>query len=392
MAAADAVSAEMLKAFDESDATVTTVDGDAAASSVAASSVAMAPALACAEPDATTPATWNCTKCQLLKPIGSAVGCPSFICKPCNTKRSTLSQMFGHWPVELFKALTVEQQTEFWRAESKGKVQVQNTLVKNVTDARIEVIKNSTIGQYLPLSVYKTMGYDTDAIHANCKDVEEHEVLGTTYKVDLKSVTTDDVRKKVWADLFNQSGEQKQKAQKKKDNKKRKKSSSASSSGDERSSSNSSSAPVKSVVVLRREACEKRKAEAAARKEEAQAEKAKIAAAAKEAKEVEKLAAAEAKEKTKAKAASQAQYNFLWNAHQGLVAAVEKVPSDDFGSEAYLKATEKVEEGEALIEQSLDALKLKISVPSDPIKAYIQSLKHILSEAQKLGKKRHLKK
>jgi hypothetical protein len=222
MAAADAVSAEMLKAFDESDVTATTVDGDAATSSVAASSVAMAPALAWAEPDATTPATWNCTKCQLLKPIGSAVGCPSFICKPCNTKRSTLSQMFGHWPVELFKALTVEQQTEFWRAESKGKVQVQNTLVKNVTDARIEVIKNSTIGQYLPLSVYKTMGYDTDAIHANCKDVEEHEVLGTTYKVDLKSVTTDDVRKKVWADLFNQSGEQKQKAQKKKDNKKRK--------------------------------------------------------------------------------------------------------------------------------------------------------------------------
>jgi hypothetical protein len=223
MAAADAVSAEMLKAFDESDVTVTTVDGDAAASSVAASSVAEPPALACAEPSLSTPGTWACSKCKLEKPIGNAVGCASFICKQCNTKRSTLSQMFGHWPVQLFAALTVEQQTEFWRSESKGKVQVQNALVKKVTDARIEVIKNSTIGQYLPLSVYKTMGYDTDAIQANCKDVEEHEILGTTYKVDLKSVTTDDVRKKVWADLFNQSGEQKQKAQKKKDKKKRKK-------------------------------------------------------------------------------------------------------------------------------------------------------------------------
>jgi biotin carboxyl carrier protein len=147
------------------------------------------------------------------------------------------------------------------------------------------------------------------------------------------------------------------------------------------------------VVALRREACEKRKADAAARREVARAENAKIAAAAKEAKEAEKQAAAEAKEKTKAKAASQAQYNAVWNAHQGLVAAVEKVPSDEFGSDAYLKATEKVEEGETLIEQCLDALKLKISVPSDPIKAYIQSLKHILSEAQKLGgKKRQLKK
>jgi hypothetical protein len=210
MAAADAVSAEMLKAFDESDATEKTVDGDAPASSVA-----QPPELACAEPSPSRAGTWACTKCKLQKEIGNAVGCPSFICKQCNTKRSTLSQMFGHWPVELFAALTVEQQTEFWRSQCKGKVQVQNALVKEVTDSRVEVIKNSTIGQYLPLSVYATLGYDIVAIQANCKDVEEHEVLGTTYKVDLKSVTTDDIRKKVWEDLFKQSGEQKQKAQKK---------------------------------------------------------------------------------------------------------------------------------------------------------------------------------
>ena len=148
-----------------------------------------------------------------------------------------------------------------------------------------------------------------------------------------------------------------------------------------------------SLVDQRREALEKRKAEASAKKEEALAEKAKIAAAAKEAKEAEKFAAAQAKEKSKAKVASQAQYNALWNAHQGLVNAVEKVSTDNFHTDAYLKATEKVEEGEALIEQSLDALKLKISVPSDPIKAYIQSLKHILSEAQKLsGQKKSKKK
>ena len=148
-----------------------------------------------------------------------------------------------------------------------------------------------------------------------------------------------------------------------------------------------------SLVDQRREALEKRKAEAIAKKEEALAEKATIALAAKEAKEAEKYAAAEAKEKSKAKVASQAQYNALWNAHQGLVNAVEKVATDNFQTDAYLKATEKVEEGEALIEQSLDALRLNINVPIDPIKAYIQSLKLILSEAQKLGgQKRHKKK
>ena len=78
-----------------------------------------------------------------------------------------------------------------------------------------------------------------------------------------------------------------------------------------------------------------------------------------------------------AKAASQAQYNALWNAHNGLVAAVDKITLHDFNTEAYTKATEKVAEGEALIEQSLDALKMKINVPIDPIQAYIQSLKLI---------------
>ena len=221
MAAADAVTEEMLKAFDESDATEITLDGDPPAIPVADS-----PELACADTGSTPSAsgvskpgsggTWLCTKCKLQKEIGNAVQlAPSFICKQCNTKRSTLSQMFGHWPVDVFVALTVEQQTEFWRSQCKGKVQVQNALVKEVTDARVEETRNRKCGHFLPLSVYAKMGYDIAAIQANCKDVEEHEVLGTTYKVDLKSVATDDIRKKVWADLFKQAGEQKQKDMKK---------------------------------------------------------------------------------------------------------------------------------------------------------------------------------
>jgi hypothetical protein len=106
---------------------------------------------------------------------------------------------------------------------------------------------------------------------------------------------------------------------------------------------------------------------------------------AKEAREAEGLAAAEAKEESKSKAASQALYNALWNAHEGLAAAVDKITLHSFHTEAYTRATEKVAEGEALIEQSLDALKMKINGPIATIKAYIQSLKPILSEAQKRG-------
>ena len=141
----------------------------------------------------------------------------------------------------------------------------------------------------------------------------------------------------------------------------------------------------------RRAALEKRKAEAQAKKEEALEEKAKSAALAKEQKEAEKQFAAKAKAKSKAMVASQAQYNALWNAHQGLISAVDKISLDKFETDSYIKATEKVEEGGALIGQSLDALEVEIGVPIGAIKAYIQSLGQVLSEAQKLGGQERLK-
>jgi hypothetical protein len=398
MIAPDAVSEEMLKALEESDAaTEMTVS--------LSPNGAVIPDLECAEdqpslvalnddsvpPAQGSPGTCLCTKCKLEKEIGNAVSCPSFICKQCNTKRSTLSQMFGHWPVDLFAALPTEQQIEFWRSECKGKVQVQNALVKEVTDQRVEETKKSTSGQFLPLSVYATMGYDIEKIKENCKDVEEHAVLGTTYKVDVKSITSDDIRKKVWADLFKQNGTQEAKQDKKEHKKEKRQRSSSSSSFCKRSSSSESSAPRLNMMQRRRAAVEQRKADAIAKKEELAAEKAKSIAAAKEVKEAEKLAVAQAKEKSKAKIASQGHYNALWNAHQGLVNAVDKVTADNFQTDPYLKATEKVEEGEGLIEECLDNMKMKISVQADPIKAYIQSLKSILSDTQKLGLKRQKK-
>ncbi len=85
MAAADEVTEEMLKAFDESDSTEKTLDGDAPAIPVA-----QPPDLAHAETSKSSASgvskpgivgTWLCTKCKLQKEIGNAIGGPSFICK-----------------------------------------------------------------------------------------------------------------------------------------------------------------------------------------------------------------------------------------------------------------------------------------------------------------------
>ena len=153
--------------------------------------------------DAAPEGKCKCVKCKLHKEVkGSAVASPHFVCRECNCKRATCSQVFGHWPIDLFTELSEEHQTLFWQSDVKGKAQIQNALVNTVVNQREEEQRTSVGGTYLPLSVLEAKGFDGEKIKNECKDTEEHAFLGTVYNVGLKTVTRDDIEKKVWKDLF----------------------------------------------------------------------------------------------------------------------------------------------------------------------------------------------
>ena len=222
----------------------------------------------------------KCTKCKLEKQVeGSNFQIPFFVCKSCNCKRSTCSQLFGYWPVEVFTMLPDEQQIAFWRSKSKGRLQIQNALVKEVVSQREEEQRTSVGGKYLPLDVWARKGFDPEKIKNECTDTEEHAMFGTCYNVGLKTVTKDDITKKVWKDLFKACGDEspkkkkdtKKKTQKK--NSKKKKASSSSSSSSSDSSKASSSAPKLTLVEKRKAEAAKRKAAVAATKEQERLEK-----------------------------------------------------------------------------------------------------------------------
>ena len=336
-----------------------------------------------------------CTKCKLEKQVeGAAFAGPWFVCKRCNCKRSTLSQLFGYWPVDLFTALPEQQQIAFWRAETKNRFEIQHALVKEVVDHREAEQRTSVGGTYLPLDVWEQRGFDVAKIKAQCKDTEEHPILGTTYNVNLKTVTRDEIRKQIWKDLFKASGAEsakngKDQKNKKKKNKKKTKNNannkgSSSSSSSRSDSSSSSSQPPVSAVEQRKAAAEKRKADAAAKKEAQRLEKAAKAAAEKAKKEAARIAGAEAMEKHKEKLESQASYNKLFAAHAKLVADCGVVPLEKQASPDFATAQEKAEEGDALIGDCLDAMKEKTAFPKDLVKAYMQSLKPVISALSKL--------
>ena len=320
-------------------------------------------------------ATCLCSKCKLDQPLDGVEASPHFCCKKCNCKRSTLSQLFGHWPVEMFSLLPEACQTAFWQAPAKGKMEIQNALVKTVSDQRLVEEREVRGGKYLPLDAWERKGFDPKKIKAECKDTEEHDLLGTCYNIGLKSKTKEEIHRQVWKDLFTISGDCASKTKddkKKKKKKKNKKGSSGSSSSSSHSSS--SSDPKVSLVEQRRLDAAKRKAAAAEKKEEAK--RAKLAEAAEEKAQLMRRKAAmdEAKEQHKAALATQTVYNNLWSAHAKLVTALHVVPMDKTDSEAVGAAEEKIAQGNSLIEEVLTSMKRKTEAPADEVKAYIKSL------------------
>ena len=136
-------------------------------------------------------ATPRCSKCRQevdvlrVQLTGKKQGV--WKCNKCNTKHVQLVRIFGGWPSQAFKDLSEAEQEAFWAATTSSAAEVQQQVQEFMKKRRVEMAESDIGGTYLPLSVYKMQGYDTEAIEANCKDKREHSVLGMTYKVKLES-------------------------------------------------------------------------------------------------------------------------------------------------------------------------------------------------------------
>ena len=82
--------------------------------------------------------------------------------------------MFGSWPPASFKKLSPEVQTNFWREakELAGKDHLEELFVQALTKSRIEQEISQVGGEYLPLSVYASRGFNTADIESNAKSLK----------------------------------------------------------------------------------------------------------------------------------------------------------------------------------------------------------------------------
>ena len=67
---------------------------------------------------------------------------------------------------------------------------------------KIEEEQAKSGGDWLPLSVYKQRGFDTDLIEQKCTDTRIHKIFGKVYRVTIDSLYSATIEKAVRKELF----------------------------------------------------------------------------------------------------------------------------------------------------------------------------------------------
>ena len=111
---------------------------------------------------------------------------PEFCCPCCNSKGTIAANLCGKWPVEEFKELSPEEQVAFWNSCVSNKWDMMKAIEKHLVRRVVNQRLNAVEGQFLPLSVWATQGFDTALIEATCPK-EMHPNLGPTFQVKIHS-------------------------------------------------------------------------------------------------------------------------------------------------------------------------------------------------------------
>ena len=128
-----------------------------------------------------------CISIQLVWLFGQT----KYKCNKCNNTLVKLSSTWGKWPTPEFAQFTPEQQQEFF--QSAQKIKGSTELVKMV-EAKLSQFSSKEFcwangGQFLPLSVWQTKGFDSEKIKNSTPpdDIQVNPQVGMCYRVKIYS-------------------------------------------------------------------------------------------------------------------------------------------------------------------------------------------------------------
>ncbi|CAK0841300.1 unnamed protein product, partial [Prorocentrum cordatum] len=112
-------------------------------------------------------------------------------CANCRVRDQTLRRIFGGWPIAEFDELSNGGQDDFYKECGCTAAACRDAMKHMLMQVRMKRITETRSGQYLPLSVHEKLGYNTDDIEQKtaAADIEDHPVLGKTYRVAINSIS-----------------------------------------------------------------------------------------------------------------------------------------------------------------------------------------------------------
>ena len=134
----------------------------------------------------------RCCKCkELVEPLrarltGKRQGC--WQCTRCATRYTQLHRAWGGWPPSEWESFTEDEKTQFWKniGESGSKEDMERVVLTSMSKRVIETRKAGAGGEYLPLSVYSTRGFDSTIIEAKCADWKPCPLFGKVYRLEIE--------------------------------------------------------------------------------------------------------------------------------------------------------------------------------------------------------------
>ncbi len=139
--------------------------------------------------------------------MSGKVAVVKIVCKKCVNRDTALRRLCGRWPLQEFDELTEQEQVDFYQRCGTTMAHVRNHVSETLVRVRMRRKNSLRSGQFLPLSVYEKMGYNTADIEGKTEpgDIADHPVLGTTYRVELhgmsRALLEEEVRQEVFSNL-----------------------------------------------------------------------------------------------------------------------------------------------------------------------------------------------
>ena len=187
---------------------------DIAAPSIQEAEQAEAAALAIAMPPAVSAPSQLVPKLESEVPTCRKCGSPveptakgtrfftstqEFQCSTCCCRHVGIIKVFGTLKFDEYNELDDAEKRQFFASLPTDYASLKKTLSDFIIKRRIESRRNSIVGKFLPLAVWAKKGYDSDAIEkaATSADIEDHPVLGLTYRVKIRTSTDETEEAKI---------------------------------------------------------------------------------------------------------------------------------------------------------------------------------------------------